>query len=312
VRHLRIFGVCLVSIGAIAAITAGNVFAAAKPEFGKCVAKTGGNYTEANCQTKAAKGKGGFEWTKASKFSAEQRKFEGHNVGSGGVLTTEFKACVGGKDETTRVPKSKCEAEGGKVGSEPNQQVECESEANHGEIGPKSEIKDVQVTFKGCKLSGVVPCGNTSIEGEVQTNGLKGSLGYLNKANKEVGVLLEPIAKHGEFAKFNCSSEIGTVVGVGNSKEGAAYSPEKTGGNDGIISPIVPVDKMTVGLTQTYTLNEQLENQPTHFEGGHIEVLESYIYNAIEPEKTGLWQKAGEAITNENHQLNGEEVEIKA
>ncbi len=100
-------------------------------------------------------------------------------------------------------------------------------------------------------------------------------------------------------------------MGVGNSKEGAYYEPEKTGGYDGIISPITPVNQMTKEYTQVYTVNPSTaENIPSKFEGKHIELLEDYLYNPSQPQVTEMWSRSGEEITNVNHPE--EEGEIKA
>ena len=62
-RHLRIIGLCLAAVFAIAAVTASTA-SAKKPEWGKCVAQAGGKYLDGACQTK---GKGGcFEWKKGA------------------------------------------------------------------------------------------------------------------------------------------------------------------------------------------------------------------------------------------------------
>jgi hypothetical protein len=155
----------------------------------------------------------------------------------------------------------------------------------------------------------VIPCSNTPIEGEIDVNQLKGELGYINKGAKEVGILLEPIVKRGDFARFDCGGIIGTVVGDG-AKDNAAYQPENDGGYDGIISPITPVNEMTSTLTQVYTVNAKEENVPSHFEGKHIELLESYIFAPESPEEGTKWSKAGETVTNVN--TTEQEAEIKA
>ena len=104
-RHLRIIGLCLAAVFAIAAVTASTA-SAKKPEWGKCVAQAGGKYLDGNCQTK---GKGGsFEWKKGS--TLPNVPFTGHSEGSGGVLYTGLNTCERGN--AYRIPKAKCEAEG--------------------------------------------------------------------------------------------------------------------------------------------------------------------------------------------------------
>jgi hypothetical protein len=321
-------GLALVAVFAMAALVATS--ASALPEWGQCFKKgPGSKYTDSNCTTKSTlKTPGEYEWRKGTEVT--EKKFEGGNVGSGGVLSTNLYFCKGPEGvQEHRIPRKTCEAGGGtdEVGLS-NIKVECESERNSGEAAGSKEVKNVTVTFKGCKIFGSAPCANTTEPGEIQVNPLKGSLGYINKTRKEVGLLLTPAKSKGEFAKFSCAGILTTVVGVGNSKEGAFYltsgcygacpgatpEQEKVGGYDGIISPITPVNQMSTEFTQTYTINEATyENIPSKFEGKHIELLEDYVYNSeTEPSNhTTLWSPAGETITNVNHQVGGGAVEIK-
>ncbi len=304
-RHVRMLGLCLAAVFAVAGLAAATA-SAGLPEWGRCEEKAGGKYANSNCTTKAAKGKGLYEWKKGTEVNPV--KFSGENVGSGGVLTSTLEQC----SPYHVIPRSQCEGgvEGGlKVA------IECESEHNVGEAVGSNGLKNITVKFRGCKLFGSVPCGNGAVEGEIVVNPLKGTLGYINKADKTVGVLLEPAKKHGEFVRFNCGNPgaggLTTVVGVGNTKEGAFYSPEKTGGYDGIISPITPVDTPTSTYEQVYTVNpETHENIPSKFEGKHIELLETYTFSTEEPSTASLWAASGEEITNKNTAES--EGEIKA
>jgi hypothetical protein len=307
-RHLRMVGLCLVAAFAIAAVAATS--ASALPEWGQCFKKgPGSKYTDSNCTKKSSlKTPGEFEWRKGTEIAPSEKHFAG--AGGVGILSGEYRICR----PSEKVRKPKCNAgeeEGSFAGGPLN--VECESEAAHGEASGSKGVANVSVVFRGCKVFGSSPCSNTEKAGEIRVNPLKGTLGYISKATKDVGVLLEPVVKKGRFATFGClEGQITTVVGVGNEKEGAAYSPEKTGGFDGIISPITPVNTMTKELTQVYTINANQENVPSKFEGKHIELLESYLYNAELPEYTTKWSKAGESVTNVNTQEGGAEVEIKA
>ena len=299
VRHVRMLGLCLIAVLALAVVAASSA-SAAGPEWGQCYAKAKGKYADSNCQTKAAKGAGEFEWRKGT--AVAKKHFEGG--GGLGVLTGEYKICT-----SEKVRKQNCnegEEENTFFGGPLN--VECETERNAGEASGKDGISNVSVVFRGCKVLGSAPCSNTEKEGEIRVNELKGELGYINKSTKEVGVLLQPVKKNGSFAQFGClEGELTTVVGVGSKKEGYAYPPK--GGNDGIVSPIEPVDQMTGAFTQTYTVNSSEENVP-QLEKGKTYLLESYIFNAESPEYTTKWSKAGETITNTN--TPEEEGEIKA
>ncbi len=304
-RHVRMLGLCLIAVCAVVAVAATS--ASALPEWGQCYAKEGGKYANSNCTSKAKKGAGTFEWRKGSQVSPSQKKFEGG--GGLGILSAEYHYCEPGE---VRQPHCNAGEQENLFLGEPIS-VECESEVNHGEASGSKGVANISVIFRGCKLLGAVPCSNTEVEGEIQTNTLKGELGYINKTTKDVGVLLEPTAKHGRFAQFTCiGGSITTVVGVGNAKEGAVYSPEKTGGYDGIISPITPVNEMNTEFTQVYTVNENHENVPSSFEGKHIDLLESFVFSSERPYETTKWSKAGESITNVNKQISGEPVEIKA
>ena len=163
------------------------------------------------------------------------------------------------------------------------------------------------------RVFGSFPCQNTPDTGEILVNELKGSLGYINKATKEVGVKLEPIKKHGQFAQFDCLGLVTTTVGVGNSKEGAYYTPENKGGNDQIISPITPVNTMTREFTQVFTVNpETAENIPNKFEGKPLSLLEDFTTPDSTPGKGSMWSPASEEITNVNYLCNGDnEVSCK-
>ncbi len=310
-RHLRMVGLCLVAVLAIAAVTATS--ASALPEWGKCTAKAKGKYSDGNCTVKAKKGTGTFEWTKGKNLSPV--KFTGKSVGGGGVLVSGLHECFGGTSSARRVTDAKCVEDGGKAinATEGGFQlyVECASEASSGEATGSNAVGNVSVTFKGCAALGFTPCTSAGAEvGEIKTNALKGKLGYISKAAKEVGVVLEPAKKHGLFAEFNCPGlNFSVAVGVGNSKEGAVYLPESKGGYDQIISPITPVNTMTNEYTQVYSVNINSENIPNKFDGQHVSLLEDYLSINGSPESS-KWSPAGEEITNVN--TPEEEGEIKA
>ena len=117
-------------------------------------------------------------------------------------------------------------------------------------------------------------------------------------------MLLEPTQAKGLFAEFLAQEgAVAFKVGVGNAAEGAFYeeTPGTPTGNDGIISPITPVNQMTHTFTQDYRVetlepyepaschvshtcpkgsegefgpNKDFLNIPSHFEGGPLEALE--------------------------------------
>jgi hypothetical protein len=332
-------GLSLVAVFAIAAVAATSASAL---EWGKCEAKAGGNYTGPNCgKTEKAKpkGTGTYEWLKASQVGekrvAEGKSknvpFTGKSVGGGGLLTSGLRECeVEGEPKTIRTTRKKCAEVGTeeRVKESETLNVECAAENSTGEASGTNSVANVHVTFTGCAAFGVFPCKTVgSKEGEILTTTLKGKLGWINKAAKEVGVLLEPAKKHGSFATFECQEELFVNVGVGSKTTGAEYTnsgcsglcpgttpeEESKGGYDQILSPIVPVNKMTNTFEQKYTIESEypFKNIPDHFEGKHLSALE----DTFDVEFSGItgasqWSGAGEVITNVN--TPEEEGEIKA
>ena len=319
-RHVRMLGLCLIAVFAVAAVAATS--ASALPEWGRCEAKTGGNYTDANCTVKAKpKGSGSYEWKKGTEIGAD--RFTGSSEGKGGLLYTEFPECeeqVSPYNHYEATTRASCAAKGGERKNEGHGYViECAEENSSGEAVGKDELKNIAVTFTGCKLFGTIPCQNGHAE-EITTNTLKGKLGYIDKANKEVGVLLEPAKAKGTFSVFNCPGfPVDISVGVGNSKEGAAHTStgcdqecpgatpaeEKHGGYDGIISPITPVNTMTSAYTQEYKVTEPNNcpentvgpNNEPKLENKHIDVLELLQTNPTTHESL-MFGCAAEEITN--------------
>jgi hypothetical protein len=337
-RRIRIVGLCLVAAFALSAVVA-SAAQAEGPEWGHCLAQKKGEYTEGNCKTKSAKAhKGKFEWfpgggaacyplkhgeyTDSSCTSKSGKPHKGKfEKTAGGKFTG-----VGGKGKLWAAARFECE--GGSLPGNVRQPcgdvlfttataVECTSESASGEATGTSGLANVKVTFRGCILLGTIPCSTQgAASGEVVVNTMKGELGYIDKAKKEVGVLLEPATPKGNFAVFHCFSEAEETnsviaVGVGNETEGTAYQPESTGGNDGIISPITPVDAMTSTFTQAYTVyvspgsqnEEVVYNLPTKFESGPVTALEMFIeageaYEKGENTRSSQWSPAGEEVTN--------------
>jgi hypothetical protein len=293
-------GLCLVAVFAIAATSA----SAAKPEWGQCYAKTGGKYADSNCQAKASHGSGAYEWRKGTEVANTQFRGEGGT----GILNSDIRECESPKTHNQERTKE-CEEN---QTEEAAIEVECKHEKNTGYTVGKSGLDNIAVLFEGCVAFGSIPCQNTGVEGLIAVNPLKGELGFINKANDEVGVLLTPAAKKGAFATWACGP-IGVTVGVGGKAglhEGGTAYPEPKGGGDQILSPITPVNQMTSTFTQTYTTNEQDENIPSKFEGKALSALEDYIDAIEEPGNSSLWSRAGESITNVN--TPNEPGEIKA
>lgn len=268
--------------------------------------------------------------------------------GGAGVLKTFLYSCrpygeeYGGQPGS-RIPHEGCDDFYGILGAE----VECEREHATGEAAGSNKIANVSVRFEGCTAFGLPATSPGLPAGEIQVNPLKGELVYYENeethAKKQVGVLLEPVAAGSQFAEFEIfEGETRQHVGEGNPTEGAFYEEAHGAptGNDGVMSPIEPVDQMTHTFTQNYREKEinpyepvschvspsscpggdetefgagQTDgddlNVPSHLEeSGKFEALESYQENPGTHETTSL-APAGEEITNVNT-LEGE-AEIK-
>ena len=210
------------------AVTAASA-SAAEPEWGHCVSvKSKGHYEDSNCskedfkENKAhvKKYKGKFEWVPGAaaacfaqkhgkykdaacteedlKKGAPKGKYEKTGgpkftgEGGAGVLKTGQYECQeeGGGSEYVAVPRSSPTCEEYRNDGEGT--VECETEHASGEASGTDEVSDVSVRFKGCTSFGDPATTHGLPAGEIETNKLKGHLGYINKAKQEVGVLLEP------------------------------------------------------------------------------------------------------------------------
>jgi len=306
VRHVRMLGLCLVAVFAVIAVMSSS--ASALPEFGQCYKKgAGSKYTEASCVKKATtKSPGEYEWRKATEIEAAKRKLEG--TGGTVTLTGLYRVC----EPSFGVRAPKCH-EGEEEVTIPGPVV-CTSEENRGEISSANGVKNVTVTFQGCRFEGAggPTCQSTATAGEIKLGTLKGKLGFINKAAtpREVGLLLEPAKAKAKFITYKCNAnELSFTIGMGNEKEGCVYPLTKCGG-DGIISAVTPVNTMTSALTQTFTASEgTAENIPSKFEGTQpLKALEGYLFNA--EGATSMWSKVSVSLTNSANTL--EPVEIKA
>jgi len=283
-KRIRIAGLCLVATFAMT-VGAAATASAAMPEWGKCVkfvnqhGKNVGKYTDAGCTKLAEPAKtGGFEWQTSS--SIANKEFTSH----GGEATLEL---LGGGIKTV-----------------------CKAEEAKGSLSGTKGVSNVEVVFKGCEanLGGLV-CENSlrpplgeEPEGQIKTRSLKGTLGYISGKGTEspsVGLSLEPEAKKNLFAEFICGGML--VVRVGQ-------NPKGTVGNDSIISPITPVDKMSIANTQTYSQESGVQ-VPTHFEGGKEDFLETEISDGF---GEIAWVQSGQTLATTNTLNSGEVIEIRA
>ncbi len=308
-RHVRILGLCLVAIFAMAAVTAGTA-SAAGPEWGRCLkvpveikghVHKKGKYSNAGCTTALAGGE--YEFLKG------------------------VEGLPGGAEFTAKQTSEQAELETSQGIS-----VDCTSTEARGSLSGIRDVTSVEVTFKGCELTFLdFACENTFeeseeppkfeyFEGEISTRLLKGKLGYISGAGTsepKVGLELEPEEKKGLFAEFVC--------GVKHSREGGPLivrvgGKEAKGGGDSIISPVTPIDTMATTLTQTYeektVTNESGEvererghQNPESFEGKKKDILES---EAGDGSGTLGWADDAQVDTLETRLDSGEQLEIRA
>jgi hypothetical protein len=351
VRHVRMLGLCLVAALALGAYLTSSAIAG--PQWVQCKSTSELNavgypftstqvkYVDPNC-TKHSPGTKEYVLLKAPEVenlrlnylgkATANVPFTGASTGKGLLSTGDLECAYGYQGPPFRMTREYCKNHGGTEAFGEGLSVECEGETNEGEAEGKNKVTNIEVTFFGCAIEGFLPCNSKGAASEeIVVNTLHGKLGWINKASKEVGVLLEPQAgKHAAFANFECGEGFAeTVVGVGNKKEGSFYlsggcigtcesatpDEEKHGGYDGIISPITPVNEMTKTFEQKFVSNgsiSQAANLPESFEGKHRDTLEDYV--VLEPGtqfEIGIqWSPASEEVTNVNEPE--EEGEIKA
>lgn len=175
-RTVRVIGgglaVALVTVAACAA----SAFAEA-PEFGRCLATSGGKYTNSVC-TKAAKpGKVGiYEWDPG----AIKNKF----TGVGGAATLETVGHV---------------------------KVTCKAETSSGEYTSPKTVGNINVVFTGCQGFGDACKTSGANSGEIVVNPLAGTLVWEDSTKKKVAIDLIP--QSGEvFVEFTCGSAVTAEV----------------------------------------------------------------------------------------------------
>ena len=191
-RRIRSAGLWLVAVFAIGAIGASS--ASALPEFGKCVSKAEGKYTESNCVTKAKTGQPHiFERVKAKEITKA-----GFSAASG----TAFLEGESGVKIVCSAPSAS-----GKI------------DKDGSTCGERRGERDLQV--HRLRHPGVRPAvQERGTAEEIVTNTLEGNLVYANKAKKEMLEELHPLVKKGAFASFECGGGAVTVVVKEGNKEG--------------------------------------------------------------------------------------------
>jgi hypothetical protein len=246
---MRILGVALLAVFALAAVAVSSA-SAAEPAFYECAKVSGGKYSDKNC-SKPGEGK-------TAKYELKEGIGKKHTfTGKGGAATLHTPAVSG--------------------------EVKCGAFKDSGTLtSPTTEGKVVSV-FSKCTSIGKNCNSPGAKKGTIETNDLDGSLGYINKSKKEVGVDLKP--ESGKYlAEFNCE---GLEIKV----EGSVIGHQ-----------LGDIDTFSKTSEAVFKVNGEGYQDVKSFEGGSPDVLESTI-NGSGPFESGQEAKA----TNK-----GENLEVKA
>jgi hypothetical protein len=255
--RIKIMGLSLVAVFAMAAMAAAS--ASATPTFYECAkaAKVSGKYTgkynNAACTEVNGTGEGKYELQagvgKGKAFKGKGAAAVLHTPAVGGEVT-----CKGSKDEGKNTLTGQ---------------------------------KEVKVTFTGCASLGKTCNSAGAKSGEIKTNPLAGTLGYISATGPKVGVSLT-----GEAGKPSAEFACGTGAGSLNIVTTGAVIGEITG----------DINKISKEATDAFTVTGGGLQTVTSFEGGPLEVLETSINGSPNFE-------SGEQTTTLN---KGEALEIKA
>lgn len=147
----------------------------------------------------------------------------------------------------------------------------CQAGTNTGEVtGPKTGTTILRLT--GCVVLSFKCTSPGAAEGEIVSNPLSITLGYINKALLDVGVSLES-ATGGPIAEFKCGP----------------VDVTETGSLIGRITPIDKVVKAGKPFKLKFTQRKG-KQKPNKFEGGPIDVLMASV-DGGPPEEAGVSTK---------------------
>jgi hypothetical protein len=284
-RAIRVLGVCMVAM--LVAATVAATSASALPEWGQCYAMPATKYINSSCTEKAKKHlgayQGSYEWR--GDVPPMTKPFESASAANALILAATYSGSVAGVVE-----------------------VRCTSESDEGELSGTKEVRTVIARFKGCEalpgsFTGSVKCENPAgNSGEVIFSTLEGKLGYIDKPDKEVGMLLTPESTSPfprPIVEFECGAYT-IVAGRGVPTATCAYAPDPKCGDDGVISAITPVNLMSHQFTElsVRAVANPFENAPSEFENtGTRRSLESRIFKTNLPSTTSDWAQAAEELT---------------
>jgi hypothetical protein len=155
--------------------------------------------------------------------------------------------------------------EAGKLVTRKGEEIKCTGGTDTGEITGPKQAKDVLIAYTGCTAKAGLEeynCQSGATTGEIKSFDLLGRLGFISKANKEVGILFNPETGRANnprtlFAEFECV----------NKKTGGKNNFIKVKGS--IIGAIAPVNKL-IGPGEFVTITfKETEGKPEvkNFEG---------------------------------------------
>ena len=285
-----------------------------------CVAEKGGRYKDSGCTVEDVKkgvAKGKYEKTGGPQFTLT-------NAQPPPILRADGTFCEQETAPPQTVPRADCK----QYGENPDSggwEIKCEGQSVTGEGAGSNELIHIHWHLIGCKQTYQVSGGPQVVTskgllpGEIQFNELRGTLGYVNKAQHEMGVVLEPAASGGLFGEFEWveAEEVVRVahLGVGNSTAGTFFeepgTPGEPNGHDGLIASIGPANEMVRHFTEGTTVQGgskesvgYVANAPDHLESGQLEVLEGWTegerpnYTGFSrPGAHGEWEPIGVAGT---------------
>jgi hypothetical protein len=173
-KRFKVMGLCLIAAFAVTAMAASSAFAAA-PEFGRCLAKTGGKFSDAGCVKGVTTG-GKFEW----------------NPGPG--PKPNFHSAI--KSGTTATLET--------VGKT---KITCTNEESPGEFKNAKEVGGVVAKFNGCKTSGLACTTTGDAAEEITTHSLGGVVGVekLGTTHATDKLAVELHSESGNIAEFSCA-----------------------------------------------------------------------------------------------------------
>jgi hypothetical protein len=258
-RRIKIVGLCLVAVFALAAMTAGSASATA-PEFGRCLKVTPkkvSNYDSSKCVKLASEDAG----TEAEKLA------KGNFAWSPGVVKNKF---------TTKMKEATIatlETVGGT-------KVTCTGETSTGEYTGLKTVGNMVAKFTGCEVSKVKCESAGAGVGNINTAALEGPIGFETQvipASKDHLAQELKAPGGGHLADFEC---VGLTVEV-----------------RGSVLHKITANAMKLTATEKFTASKG-KQKPEHFAGGVAKehILES-SFNKGAFEQSG--QTITSILTNE-------------